>query len=81
MLRRQAIQNPKNEETIAMSVFDENYQVLSVDGDRLLVRGERSGDVLTIVSFEPYAPLSKEQYPVGKIIVLTDPADSTGKRE
>jgi hypothetical protein len=58
-----------------MSVFDENYQVLSVDGDRLLVRGVRSGDVLTIVSFEPYTPLNENEYPVGKIISLTDPGE------
>jgi hypothetical protein len=62
-----------------MSVFDENYQVLSVDGDRLLVGGVRSGDVLTIVSFEPYTPLNENEYPVGKIISLTDPGETSGR--
>jgi hypothetical protein len=58
----------------AMSVFDEKYRVLKVEGDRLLLRGEHSGDVLTILNSEPETPLTKEEYPVGKLIALTDPS-------
>jgi hypothetical protein len=58
----------------AMSVFDEKYRVLKVEGDRLLLRGEHSGDVLTILNSEPEIPLTQEEYPVGKLIALTDPS-------
>src|ERR1700730_198933 len=37
----------------AMTVFDERYRVVKVEGDRLLVRGVHSGDVLTIFNSEP----------------------------
>ena len=57
-----------------MSVFDEKYRVLKVEGDRLLLRGEHSGDVLTILNSEPEIPLTQEEYPVGKLIALTDPS-------
>ena len=58
----------------AMSVFDEKYRVLKVEGDRLLLRGVHSGDVLTILNSEPEIPLTQEEYPVGKLIALTDPS-------
>jgi hypothetical protein len=58
----------------AMSVFDEKYRVLKVEGDRLLLRGVHSGDVLTILNSEPEIPLTPEEYPVGKLIALTDPS-------
>ncbi|MFZ0771059.1 MAG: hypothetical protein WCA49_03880 [Candidatus Sulfotelmatobacter sp.] len=57
-----------------MSIFDEKYRVVGVERDRLLVQGIHSGDVLTIVSPEPATPLSQEEYPVGKLIALTDPS-------
>lgn len=56
-----------------MSVFDEKYRVVDVESDRLWLRGENSGDVLAIVNSEPEVPLTREQYPVGKLIALTDP--------
>jgi hypothetical protein len=59
-----------------MSIFDEKYRVVSVEGDRLLVRGVHSGDVLTIVNPEPEVPISRDEYPVGKLIALTDPSDT-----
>jgi hypothetical protein len=57
-----------------MSVFDEKYRVLGIEGNRLLLRGIHSGAVLTILNSEPETPLSHEDYPVGKLIALTDPA-------
>lgn len=61
-----------------MSVFDEKYRVVGVESDHLLLQGVRSGDVLTIVNSEPEIPLTSEEYPVGKLIALTDPASAPG---
>jgi hypothetical protein len=58
------------------SIFDQQYRVVAVEGDRLLVRGVVNGEVLTIVNPEPETPLSQEEYPPGKLIVLTDPSNS-----
>ena len=57
-----------------MSVFDEKYRVVGVEGDRLLLRGEHSGEVLTVLNSEPEIPLTSEEYPVGKLIALSDPS-------
>lgn len=57
-----------------MSIFDEQYRVVAVESDRLLVRGILSGEVLTIINTEPETPLSQEDYPLGKLIALTDPS-------
>jgi len=57
-----------------MSIFDERYRVVSVEGDRLRVRGILSGEELTIINPEPDIPLSHEEYPPGKLISLTDPS-------
>jgi hypothetical protein len=59
-----------------MSVFDEKYRVVAVESDRLLLRGVLSGDVLTIVNSEPEIPLTQEEYPLGKLIALSDPSTS-----
>ena len=56
------------------SIFEEQYRVVAVESDRLLVRGVRSGDVLTIINPEPQTPLSEEDYPPGRLIALTDPS-------
>jgi hypothetical protein len=56
-----------------MSIFDEQYRVIAVESDRLLVRGILSGEVLTIINPEPETPLTQEDYPAGKLIALTDP--------
>ncbi|MGA8620082.1 MAG: hypothetical protein WB660_16360 [Candidatus Sulfotelmatobacter sp.] len=61
-----------------MSVFDEKYRVVGVENDRLLLQGVHSGEVLTIVNSEPEIPLTQEEYPVGKLIALTDPAGMPG---
>lgn len=58
------------------SIFDEKYRVVAVHGDRLLVRGVRSGEVLTIINPEPETFLSHEEYPPGKLIALSDPSNA-----
>jgi hypothetical protein len=56
------------------SIFDEQYRVVAIEGDRLVIRGILSGEVLTIVNPAPETPLTLEEYPVGKLIALTDPS-------
>jgi hypothetical protein len=56
------------------SIFEEQYRVVAVESDRLLVRGVLSGEVLTIVNPDPETPLTQEDYPRGKLIALTDPS-------
>ncbi len=55
-------------------IFDEKYRVVGVERDRLLLRGVHSGDVVTVMNPEPEMPLTQEEYPVGKLIALTDPS-------
>jgi hypothetical protein len=59
-----------------MSIFDERYRVVAIDGDCLVIRGVLSGEVLTIVNPEPESPLTQQDYPLGKLIALTDPSQS-----
>jgi hypothetical protein len=59
---------------IPMSIFDEKYRVVGIESDRLMVRGVHSGEVLTIINPEPSTPLSQSEYPVGKLIALSDPS-------
>jgi len=61
-------------QTVPMSIFDEKYRVVGVENDRLRVQGVHSGDVLTIISPQPEIPISQEDYPVGKLIALSDPS-------
>jgi len=61
------------EETV-MSVFDEKYRVVRVEGDRLLLRGVHSGEVVTVLNSEPEMPLTSEEYPVGRLVALSDPS-------
>ena len=56
------------------SIFGEQYRVVAVERDRLLVRGILSGAVLTIISTELASPLTPEDYALGKLIALTDPS-------
>jgi hypothetical protein len=56
------------------SIFDQQYRVVAVESDRLLVRGILSGEVLTIINPEPETPLHQEDFPPGKLIALTDPS-------
>jgi hypothetical protein len=57
-------------------IFDEKYRVVGVERDRLLLRGVLSGDVLTVLNSEPEVPLTQEEYPLGKLIALTDPSNA-----
>jgi hypothetical protein len=57
-----------------MSIFDEKYRVVGVESDRLMVRGVHTGDLLTIINPEPSTPLSQADYPVGRLIALSDPS-------
>lgn len=57
-----------------ISIFDEQYRVVAVEGDRLLIKGIHSGAVLVIVNPQPETPLSPEDYPLGKLIALSDPS-------
>lgn len=59
-----------------MSIFDEKYRVVGIENDRLHVRGVHTGDVLTILNPQPEFPISQEDYPVGKLIALTDPSEA-----
>jgi hypothetical protein len=60
----------------ADSLFHQQYRVIAVEADRMLIRGVSSGEVLTIINPEPEIPLSQEDYPPGKLIALSDPSSS-----
>jgi len=60
---------PKNRK-----IFDEEYRVLSVESQRMTIQGVHSGEVLTIVTQDPEAPLTATDYPPGKLIALSDPS-------
>ena len=62
-----------------MSIFDEQYRVVAIQGDRLVIKGISSGDVLTIINPEPATPLTPEDYPRGKLIALSDPSNRTAQ--
>ena len=56
------------------SIFDEQYRVVAIESNRLVVRGILSGEVLTIINPEPETPLSQKDFPPGKLIALSDPS-------
>jgi hypothetical protein len=58
-----------------MSIFDEQYRVVGVEHDRLTVKGVQTGDVLTIITPLPEETLSTDEYPVGRLIALSDPSN------
>jgi hypothetical protein len=58
------------------AIFEEKYRVVAVEGQRLTIRGVRSGKVLTIVNPDPNTPLTPAEYPPGKLIALSDPSRS-----
>jgi hypothetical protein len=58
------------------SIFDEQYRVVAIEGDCLLIRGTLSGRVLKIINPEPAAPLNQQEYPPGKLIALSDPSSA-----
>lgn len=57
-------------------LFEEEYRVVAVESQSLTIQGVRSGEVLTIINQTP-APLSEADYPLGKLITLSDPSNST----
>ena len=60
--------------TTDKSIFDEQYRVVAIESDRLVVRGILSGEVLTIMNPAPESPLNRQDFPPGKLIALSDPS-------
>ncbi len=60
--------------TTDKSIFDEQYRVVAIESDRLVVRGILSGKVLTIMNPQPQSPLNQKDFPPGKLIQLSDPS-------
>lgn len=58
-----------------MEIFDEQYRVVAVEPDRLTIRGVRSGNLL-VVNVVPDSVISEEEYPLGKLIALSDPSST-----
>ena len=56
-----------------MAIFDENYRVVAVENQSLVIRGEQSGEVL-VINADPEVPLTHADYPPGKLIALSDPS-------
>jgi hypothetical protein len=56
------------------AIFDERYRVIAIDEQNLILRGVRSGEVLTIKNADPENPLTAADYPPGKLIALNDPS-------
>jgi hypothetical protein len=56
------------------AIFEQQYRVIAIDDQNLILRGIRSGDVLTITNADPANPLSSEEYPPGKLVALKDPS-------
>ncbi len=59
------------------AIFGERYRVIAIDDQNLVLRGIRSGDVLTIKNADPENPLTEKDYPPGKLIALNDPSRDT----
>jgi hypothetical protein len=62
-----------------MANFDEAYRVVGVESERLILRGLDSGEVLTVINADPEFPITEADYPLGKIIRLTDPSTQAPK--
>ena len=60
------------------AIFEEKYRVIAVDEQSLVLRGERSGEVLTVTNADSETVLSEEDYPLGKLIALSDPSAQAG---
>jgi hypothetical protein len=59
-----------------MTIFDEEYRVIAVEHRSLTVRGVCSGNVL-VIKADPDSPLNEREYPLGKLILLSDPSNAT----
>ncbi len=62
-----------------MSIFEEQYRVVAIESEHLVIRGTLSGQILTITNHDPDTPISPEDYPLGTLIALTDPATAPPK--
>lgn len=60
-------------EDTTMEIFDEQYRVVAVDSQHLVIRGVRTGEVL-VINADPEVPLEQADYPLGKLISLSDPS-------
>lgn len=60
-------------EDTRMEIFDEQYRVVAVDSQHLVIRGVRTGEVL-VINADPEVPLEQADYPLGKLIALSDPS-------
>jgi hypothetical protein len=56
--------------------FREKYRVIAVEAERLIIKGIVTGTVLTITKCDPDIPLTSEEYPLGRLVLLTDPCAS-----
>jgi hypothetical protein len=55
------------------ALFDEQYRVVALENQRLFVRGISTGELL-IIHADPEIPLAPEDFPLGKLIALSDPS-------
>jgi hypothetical protein len=56
-----------------MTIFDEEYKVIAVENQRIVIRGVLSGNVL-VIKTAPEFPLSEGGFSSGQLITLSDPA-------
>lgn len=63
-------------DTSTTSVFREQYRVVAVQADSILLRGTVTGDMVTVINGDPLAPIDPNEFPVGKLIALTDPSEN-----
>jgi hypothetical protein len=56
------------------AIFAERYRVIAVDALSLVLKGVRSGEVVTITNADPTTPFTPKDYPPGKLIAISDPA-------
>jgi len=56
------------------SIFDEQYRVVSVAEDAIVIEGVLTGNVLTIVKPASNNPIVTDDFPPGKLIALSDPS-------
>ncbi len=55
-------------------IFSEKYRVIGLEEQSLILQGVRSGEVLKIKNADAAHPLTEEEYPVGKLIALSNPS-------
>ncbi|HEY1262855.1 MAG TPA: hypothetical protein VGF06_04975 [Terriglobales bacterium] len=60
------------------AIFTEKFRVVAVDAHNLVLRGVRTGELVTITNADPSTPFTQKDYPPGKLIAITDPAKGVG---